>query len=344
MNDVLNALTERVTESRRTGHSLRIQGGDSKAHIIGRDCLADGTLNIAEYRGVSDYQPSELVLSARAGTGIGELQQLLNEQGQTLPFDPPAFGGRATLGGTLACNLNGPARPWLGSVRDAVLGVQLINGAGELLNFGGKVMKNVAGYDVSRLQAGALGTLGVITEVHLKVLPLPENCLTLAYETNAQQALALMAEHARQPKPLTGACWLDGRMYLRLAGAERAVQHTAREWGGEHADDAIWAQLRDLQHPFFEGEAPLWRLATDVHTPTSSESPQCIDWGGSQRWLRTKPATVPAGSHLTLFAGGDRRTEVRGELDDVQKRLQLRLKRSMDPDGVLNPGRLYSWM
>jgi glycolate oxidase FAD binding subunit len=222
--------------------------------------------------------------------------------------------------------------------------VQLINGQGELLEFGGRVMKNVAGYDVSRLQAGALGTLGALTEVHLKVLPLPECSLTLAYETSASEALGQMAEKARQAKPLTGACWLQGRLYLRLAGAREAVLHTASAWGGEQVDGVIWEQLRDLTHPFFAGNEPLWRLATNVHTPAAEEDSQCIDWAGSQRWLRTRPGTVLPGSHLCLYAGGDRQGEVRGELDPVQRRLQLRLKQSLDPAGIFNPGRLYSWM
>lgn len=344
MADALQALVEQVAGARRAGQTLRIRGGDSKVHMIGRDCHADRDLKLAGYHGVSDYQPRELVLSARAGTRISDLQLLLAEQGQTLPFDPPAFAGSATLGGTLACNINGPGRPWLGSVRDAVLGVQLINGEGELLEFGGKVMKNVAGYDISRLQAGALGTLGAITEVHLKVLPLPEYSVTLAYDCSAEAALQQMAEKARQPKPLTGACWLDGRLYLRLAGAQQAVQHTAGIWGGEQVETPLWEQLRDLTHPFFDGEQPLWRLATNIHTPAEKAGAQCIDWGGSQRWLRSLPGTIPAGSHLALFAGGDRQSEVRGELDPVQQRLQLRLKQSMDPAGMLNPGRLYSWM
>ena len=230
MTEALQQLVEQVSAARRAGNTLRIRGGDSKAQIIGRDCEADTELAVAGYQGVSDYQPRELVLSARAGSCISDLQALLAKEGQTLPFDPPPFAGRATLGGTLACNVSGPGRPWLGSVRDAVLGVQLINGEGQLLEFGGKVMKNVAGYDVSRLQAGALGTLGVITQVHLKVLPLPECSLTLAYETSADDALRQMAEKTRLPKPLTGACWLDGHLYLRLAGARQAVQHTASSW------------------------------------------------------------------------------------------------------------------
>lgn len=342
MTDHLHALSETVTQAHLEQRPLRIRGGDSKRHICGRDCQAETPLDISIHRGISDYQPDELVLSARAGTPIDELEQALAEQGQMLPFEPPSFDGRATLGGTLACNLSGPGRPWLGSVRDAVLGVNLINGRGQVLEFGGKVMKNVAGYDVSRLQAGALGTLGVITEVHLKVLPQPERSLTLAYEMDASSALATMAERARQPKPLSAASWVQGVLYLRLSGAESAVAHTAKTWGGEPADPVIWRQLRDHSHRFFGGDEPLWRLSTDAHTPANSE--QCIDWAGHQRWLRHQPEEVPVLSHLSLFAGGDRSSEVRPALDPVQQKLQLRLKQAMDPAGIFNPGRLYSWM
>ena len=342
MTDCLETLTDAVIQAQAEQSPLRIHGGDSKRDIIGRNSPAGTPLDISIYQGISDYQPDELVLSARAGTPIGELEQTLDQQGQMLPFEPQSFDGRATLGGTLACNLSGPGRPWLGSVRDAVLGVQLINGRGQLLEFGGKVMKNVAGYDVSRLQAGALGTLGVITEIHLKVLPRPERSLTLAYEMDATSALSVMAKRAREAKPLSAACWVHGTLYLRLSGAESAVAHTARTWGGEQAESVIWQQLRDHSHPFFSGDAPLWRLSTDVHTPPQSE--ECIDWAGNQRWLRQKPESVAALSHLSLYAGGDRSAEVRPALDPVQQKLQLRLKQAMDPAGILNPGRLYSWM
>jgi glycolate oxidase FAD binding subunit len=345
MADQSAALREAIAEAIASHRPVYIRGGDSKRHLCGRACGARA-LDVGGHRGIVDYQPDELMLSARAGTPLLELEQALAEHDQVLPFEPPHFAGRATLGGTLACNLSGPARPWWGSVRDAVLGVQLITGQAQLLNFGGKVMKNVAGYDVSRLQAGALGTLGLITEVHLKVLPRPQATRTLAFEVSPDQAVETLCRHASQPKPLTGACWVDGRLFLRLAGAERAVEHTAKRWGGETTDARIWQQLRELEHPFFAGDAPLWRLSTAPGTPLAEETDQCVDWGGAQRWLRGDVAarSLPAGSQLCLFAGGDRSSEVRGALDPVQQRLQQRLKNAFDPAGIFNPGRLYSWM
>lgn len=342
MTDLGQQLRERVAEAAGRGESVYIRGGDSKRALLGRSCDATA-VDLGEHSGITDYQPDELLVSARAGTPLHELQSALAEHGQLLPFEPPLFDGRATLGGTLASNLSGPARPWRGSIRDAVLGLQLINGRGELLNFGGKVMKNVAGYDVSRLQAGALGTLGVITEVHLKVLPAPETEITLAYELDCADAMTLMNQRAALPKPLSGACWIEDRLYLRLSGAESAVQHTARSWGGDTCHDEPWTGLREMTLPFFQDSAPLWRLSCSPAHPVQPATAQLIDWGGAQRWFREAPAP-PAGSHLSLFAGGDRSEEVRGELDSVQQALHLRLKQAFDPRGVFNPGRLYSWM
>ena len=344
MTDLLQQLASQIRSAKADNSTLYITGGDSKRHQVGRACSAEHTLDVSGHSGISEYQPQELVISARAGTPLVELEAALADQGQMLPFEPPRYDGRATLGGTLACNLSGPGRPWLGSIRDSVLGVQLINSDGQTLNFGGKVMKNVAGYDVARLQAGALGTLGVITEVHLKVLPLPEATATLVKQTSPQEALELMAKYAGQPKPLTGACWVEGKLYLRLAGAASAVNHSANSWGGELVDGSIWTQLRDMTHPFFQPTAELWRLATTPTAPCPDTAEQCIDWGGSQRWQRASPEEIPSGAHLALFSGGNRDTEVRGQLDQVQQTLQLRLKKAFDPTGVFNPGRLYSWM
>lgn len=345
MADRTEALREAVAAACADASPLYIRGGDSKRKLIGRDCDAT-PLDIGGHSGIIDYQPDELVLSARAGTPLVALADALAEYGQTLPFEPPQLQGSATLGGTLACNLSGPARPWLGSIRDAVLGVQLINGRAQTLDFGGKVMKNVAGYDVSRLQAGALGTLGVITAVHCKVLPLPAATLTLAYDMPAAAAISTMCTRALESRPLTGACWLEGRLYLRLAGAENAVRHTASLWGGEQVDDSIWAQLRELQHPLFEGGEPLWRLSCAPNTPHIAQLTRAIDWGGAVRWLQGDVHTLnlPAGAHLTLFQGGDRSSEVRGRLDPVQQQLQRRIKQAFDPAGIFNPGRLYSWI
>jgi len=329
-----------------------ISAGGSKRHMIGRDCSAE-ELNVSAHRGIVDYQPQELVITARAATPLTEIIALLDTNQQMLSFEPPLFNGQATLGGTLACNLSGPARPWGGSIRDMVLGVELINGKCERLKFGGQVMKNVAGYDVSRLQAGALGTLGVISEVSLKVLPRPENTLTLRYAVSAADAIPLMNRRAGEPKPLSGAFWQDGQLYLRLSGTSSAVTSTATQWGGDTVEDdaALWEALRDMTLPFFDGDAPLWRLSLQSsarHNPELGGA--LIDWAGAQRWVRSEHARAPldeiaaaAGGHVTLFRGGDRRGDVRPPLDAVQQRLQQRLKASFDPNGIFNPGRLYPW-
>lgn len=346
-------IAARVRDAADGGQALYIQGGGSKRALLGRDCLAP-ELDVSGHSGITDYQPSELVLTARAGTPLTTLQATLAAHGQVLPFDPPLFDGRATLGGTLACNLSGPGRPWSGSVRDLVLGVQLIDGRGELLRFGGKVMKNVAGYDVSRLQAGALGTLGVITEISLKVLPRAEHTLTMAYEMPAREALTTMNRRAATAAPLCGACWRDGQLYLRLSGEPGAVRHTARNWGGEPVADGdqFWCELRELRLPFFAGDAPLWRLSVKPTAALPAESgPLLLDWCGAQRWLRgefqleaLQQWAAAAGGNATLVRGGDRSAEVRPLPDPVSRRLQQRLKQSFDPRGIFNPGRLYGWL
>lgn len=342
-------LADAVARAAADRQPLYIGAGGSKRRLLGRDCEAP-LLDVSGHRGIVDYEPGELVLTARAGTPLTELQAALAAQGQTLPFEPPLFGGRATLGGTVACNSSGPARPWGGAVRDLVLGVQLINGRGELLNFGGRVMKNVAGYDVSRLQAGALGTLGVLTRVSLKVLPAPERNLTLVYELDAAAAVMVMNRRAGEPRPLSGACWVDGRLYLRLSGPGGALAHTARQWGGEVLDgaDDFWRDLRELALPFFDGDAPLWRCSLRPTAPVDLlPGPALIDWAGALRWVRgahrleqLQRAAAGAGGHVTLFRGGDRRGAVLPRPDPVSAGLQRRLKLAFDPLGILNPGRL----
>jgi len=351
--DMAQQVCETIIQARESQRPVYISAGGSKRHMIGRQCDAQ-VLDVSGHQGIIDYQPAELVITARAGTALTELQEQLQLHGQTLPFEPPLFGGSATLGGTLACNLSGPARPWSGSIRDMVLGVQLINGRGELLNFGGKVMKNVAGYDLSRLQAGALGTLGVLSEISLKVLPRQEHTLHLSYEMSAQEAVDTMNRRAGEPKPLTGAFWLEGRLHLRLAGAASAVEHSAGLWGGDRLaqEDTTWRDLRDMSLPFFDGGEPLWRFSVKgTAAVASSLDPGLIDWCGAQRWVRgshdlclMQDIARAGQGHVTLYRGGDRSGETRSPLNAVEQRLQRRLKYAFDPDGILNPGRLYSWL
>ncbi|MAT93194.1 MAG: glycolate oxidase subunit GlcE [Halioglobus sp.] len=351
VEDAVAELAARVAAAHDEGRCLYIRAGDSKRDLLGRRCDA-APLDVSAHRGVIDYAPGEMVITVRAATPVQEVIDVLAAEGQGLACDPPRSAGRATIGGSLACNLSGPARPWSGSLRDAVLGLGLINGRGEVLRFGGRVMKNVAGYDVSRLQAGAMGTLGVITDLSLKVMPLAQQRLTLAYEMDAAQALATMQRRACEPAPLDGACWFDGRLLLRLSGADSAVQAARRAWGGEALEnnDDRWARLRDLTLPQLCGEGPLWRLGVGA-TAALEHAPAVIDWGGAQRWFPGEREAAAmhdsarrGGGHACLLRGGDRAGEVLSAPAAGVRRLQRALKRAFDPRGVLNPGRLYGWL
>src|SRR5690554_4742362 len=314
MADQIQTLQEQVLQARSNGQKLNIVGGGTKS-FMGRQGSAEaGTLSLAEHTGVVEYHPVELVLTVRAGTPLKEIEAVLAEQGQCLHFEPPHFGDASTIGGTLACNLSGPARPWAGSVRDQVLGIRLLNGKGEHLRFGGQVMKNVAGYDVSRLQAGAMGTVGVITEISLKVMPKPAATTTLVREMTMDEVVEYMNRRAGEPKPITGACWVDGKVYLRLAGAKSAVEATAEQWGGQVLADGeqFWRQVQDMQHPFFDDpELPLWRFSVDSTAKTPElDGPWMIDWAGSQRWYRgqasldqLEPLARAAGGQVSLQPG-----------------------------------------
>ena len=351
MTDCGEEIACTVAAAAAQSQPLYISGGGSKTQLLGRACEAK-VLDVGGHTGIIDYQPSELVLTARAGTTVAAIEAVLDREQQSLPFEPPLLDGQATLGGTIACNLSGPARPWTGSGRDLVLGVRLIDGLGQQLNFGGKVMKNVAGYDVSRLQAGALGTLGVLSEISLKVMPRPEHSLTLLYEMGADEAIEHMNRRAGEAAPLSGACWLDGKLYLRLSGTSTAVDHKASVWGGERiaSGGAFWRELREMTLPFFDGPDPLWRLSLKA-TARAGKHPGLIDWGGAQRWLRghyeletLQRDVAGAGGSVTLVRGGNPGEELRARPNHDMVRLQQRLKNTFDPKGILNPGRLYGWL
>jgi glycolate oxidase FAD binding subunit len=317
-------------------------------------------------RGISSYEPSELVVSARAGTPLAELEAVLAEQGQCLPFEPPRFAAAAgdaaggTVGGMVAAGLSGPARAAVGSVRDHVLGATLLNGKGEVLSFGGQVMKNVAGYDISRLLAGSLGVLGAICEVSLKVLPVPAASTTLRFEIDQPAALQRLNEWAGLPLPLHASAWWNGMLVVRLSGAAAAVHAAAVRLGGEVVDaplaSTFWAGLRDHRDEFFvgaqravDGGATLWRLSLpSTAAPLKLAGEELIEWGGAQRWLcsalpagTVRDAAAAAGGHATLFRGGDRSSGVFAPLKSPLDRIHRELKRAFDPDGVFNPGRLY---
>ena len=334
-----------VHDAYQRSESLYIAAGGSKRHIIGRECEAT-PLDVCGHRGIIDYQPDELVLCARAGTPLGVLQEALALHNQVLPFDPPLFGDRATLGGTLACNLSGPGRPWYGSIRDATLGIKLVNGKGELLEFGGKVMKNVAGYDVSRLMAGALGTLGVVLETSFKVLPLPAKELTLEFSSGHNQAVMRMNEWSGQPLPLSAAAWQDGTLRIRLSGAASEVDNAVGKLKPENVPDNndYWSGLREHGLSFFDGNLPLWRISVPpASTPWEVLGEFLIDWGGAQHWYRTQePAEEirrhadAAGGHAVLFRGPPD-VEKFHPLPEAAARLQQRVRDAFDPQGIFNP-------
>jgi glycolate oxidase FAD binding subunit len=344
--DRTEALQAAVASAFAAGNGLRLRGGGTKDFYGRRP--AGALLEVGEHQGLVAYEPTELVLTARAGTRLDALEALLAEHRQILAFEPPHFGPGATLGGTIACGFSGPRRPYAGAARDFVLGVRVINGRGEVLRFGGQVMKNVAGYDVARLMVGALGTLGLLLEVSVKVLPAPASEVTLVQEQDARQAVETMNRLAGRPLPLSAAAHWDGRLYLRLSGSASAVAAAARTLGGEPGPDGIWADLREHRLPFFAGEQALWRVSVPPAAAPGGSGEWLLDWGGAQRWLRSDaPAptvqaqAVAAGGHASVFRGGDREAAVFQPLPEGLAALHQRLKQAFDPRGILNPGRLY---
>ena len=334
---------------------LRIRGSGSKDFHGGP--LAGEVLETAAHVGIVSYEPSELVVTVRCGTPLATLKSALAERRQFLPFEAPEFGPGATVGGVVATGLSGPRRMAVGSLRDFVLGVTLMDGEGRVLKFGGEVMKNVAGYDVSRLMAGSLGTLGLILEVSLKVLPLPFAEASLVFEMPQAKALETMNRWAGQPLPVSATCWAGNRLNVRLSGAEAAVGAARVALGGEGMDAAeaatFWRDLREQEAPFFvEDRGPLWRLAVPpVAGALDLPGQPLLEWGGAQRWLRgdldlgmVRAAATAAGGHATLFRGADdarRAAGVFAPLSPPLATIHRRLKAAFDPHGVFGPGRLY---
>ena len=349
-NDIGKALQQAVITAIANKSPLNIIGTGSKS-FYGR--VATGApLTVAGHSGIVSYEPTELVITARAGTPLTEIETLLTSHGQMLAFEPPRFGTGGTLGGSIACGLSGPRRPYTGSVRDFVLGVKSINGRGEIVQFGGTVMKNVAGFDVSRLLTGSLGTLGILLEVSLKVLPQPESEQTRLFECSEQEAIKRMNAWAGLSLPLSGAFFESGQLHLRLSGSTATLRAACARLGGENFADgmAMWNRLRDQQQHFFMDDIPLWRLSVPAATPPLNLPGSCLlDWGGAQRWLKSdapaatiRAAASEVGGHATLFCGGDRRSEVFHPLPPAMMSVQQRIKTAFDPHGIFNPGRMYS--
>jgi glycolate oxidase FAD binding subunit len=341
------ALADRVRTAAAAKTPLRIVGGNTKA-FYGRQITGEA-LSLAGHCGIIDYDPSELVVVARAGTPLAEIEARLAERGQRLAFEPPRLGPASTIGGVVAAGLSGPKRPFGGAVRDCVLGATILDGRGQVLRFGGQVFKNVAGFDAFRLQAGALGCLGVILEVSLRVSPDPRREVALALEAGSEAARRRVCELMGRPTPLSGAFHDGSRLHLRLSGGEAGVAALAAELGGEEEPLSFWDQVRDFTHPALAGDGPLWRLSLPQTAPIPAVGDIAAwDWAGSQVWLRSdRPAAeiwdtaAGAGGHATLFRGAAPGSEVFQPLALALLALHQRLKVAFDPAGVLNPGRMY---
>ncbi|WP_431261340.1 glycolate oxidase subunit GlcE [Roseateles chitinivorans] len=356
----LEAMAARFQE----GRPVRLTGHGSKDFYGGPlgDAEPMSTLSL---NGVMAYEPSELYVTAAAGTPAADVEALLAQHGQHLAFEPPRFvgaasGGTGTIGGMVASGLSGPARATAGAVRDHVLGLTMLDAKGELLHFGGTVMKNVAGYDVSRLMAGSMGVLGLIAQVTLKVLPQPVATVTLRFEASQDKALLRMNRWGGQPLPISASAWWDGALVVRLSGAEAAVRAAGHKLGGSAIPEAMaapfWQGLRDQCDEFFlgarravQGGATLWRIAVPSTTPAMAlHGEQLVEWGGAQRWVVTPmaPAQVrevvaAAGGHATMFYANDKSEGAFSPLGPQLTRIHRELKRQFDPAGIFNPGRLY---
>ena len=351
MQDAIDKLAATIREAAKQKRALCIRGGGTKDFYGGP--IHGHKLNTGEHRGIVTYEPTELVITARAGTPLTEIEAALREKGQMLAFEPPHFGQGATLGGCVSAGLSGPRRPYSGAVRDFVLGVRVLDGKGDDLRFGGEVMKNVAGYDVSRLMAGSLGTLGVLLEVSLKVLPHPAFETTLLLKRGEVEAISLMNVWAGRPLPITATAWRDGDLGVRLSGTHVAVDAATKKLGGTLVapDQAqrFWSGIREQTDPFFSGEAPLWRLSIKSTTPPLAlPGQQLIEWGGALRWYKSsadaktmREAAARAGGHATLFRGGDRSVGVFQPLSPVLMKLHRNLKQAFDPSAIFNSGRMY---
>lgn len=345
----LQALQERIRDAAGRGTSLRLRGGGSK-DFYGNPPRGE-LLDTRAYEGVVAYEPTELVLTARCGTALSEIEKLLEEKGQYLPFEPPHFGPQATLGGCVAAGLSGPRRASAGALRDFILGVKLVDGRGRVVSFGGQVMKNVAGYDVARLAAGSLGTLGVLAEVSLKLLPVPATELTVQLEIGEQAALATLNRWAGQPLALSATAWHEGQLRVRLSGSAAAVRAAAEKIGGTAVQGVdFWRGIREQTDRFFSGPEPLWRLALpSITAPLALPGRTLIEWGGGLRWLKSdadprdvRDAAQREGGHATLFRSPKKNVEAFSPLTPVALRIHRELKAAFDPAGILNPGRMYA--
>jgi glycolate oxidase FAD binding subunit len=348
MQEVIQQFSETIRKAAAEQTLLRIRGSGSK-DFYGLVLIGD-VLDTHALTGIVDYEPTELVITARAGTPLREIEKALTDKGQMLAFEPPHFGPEATLGGCIASGFSGPRRAAMGSARDFVLGVRIVNGLGEDLRFGGQVMKNVAGYDLSRLLTGSFGTLGLITELSVKVLPLPQEERTLQFAMNEAAAIESMNKWAAKPLSLSASCYVGGALYVRLSGATPAVSASQKKLGGDvvQTGPAFWQSIREQTHPLFSGAPALWRFSIRSTTAPLGLGHQLIEWNGGLRWMaadldpsKAFDAAHKAGGHATLFRGGNKRHGIQ-QFSPGLLAVHKKLKRAFDPHGILGPGRIHA--
>jgi len=347
-SDLSNELQEKVSCANSNKTPLNITAGCSKT-FFGHE--VDGEkLDVSSHAGIIGYRASELVITARSGTKLTDIETALAEQNQQLAFEPPRHTADSTIGGVIACGLSGPGRPFQGAARDFVLGAKIINGKGELMQFGGQVMKNVAGYDVSRLMVGAQGTLGVLLELSLKVLPKAETETTLAFEINATEGHKRLREWLSDGHPVTASCHYQGVFSIRLGSTENSIRDAQKKMGGEVISSDLWQQLRHQSHPWFQ-QKNLWRMSLPPAAAIHDEDKQLIEWGGALRWKVSNndlfEQAKRLGGHATRYTLNTNSTKATTS-DEIFQPLQggmlaihKRIKYALDPNNILNPARLY---
>ena len=342
-SDLIKQLADEVREQSEIARPIDIVGGGSKAFLSSGRLENSYQLALSAHRGVISYEPRELVLRARAGTPLAELNALVDAEGQILAFDPPDYG-TSTLGGTVACGLSGPRRPFTGSVRDFVLGIGAITSSGVYHEFGGQVMKNVAGYDVARLMTGAFGTLGVLTDISLKVLPKPECEVTLMQEITPDELRSRMRGLRNSAAPLSGLMASQNVLYIRLSGTEIGVRAAAADIGGEEVIGDQWALASTQRLPALASAKQLWRVSVSSDNPMHMTDAALVEWGGAVRWL-SDPVSIPRSESAPgwLFKneedGGP--LERMPPLPEYVRGLHQRLKKAFDPICIMNPDRMY---
>jgi glycolate oxidase FAD binding subunit len=346
------ALQQQVLNAFSNNTPLNIQGGGSKDFLGNAKLSGALPVDVSQLRGIVEYDPRELVLTARSGTPLSEIEEVLAKAEQMLAFEPPHFGNTATLGGTIACGLSGPRRPYSGSARDFVLGCKLLDGRGDILQFGGQVIKNVAGYDVSRLMVGAYGTLGIMLEISLKVMPRPAHSMTVIRKCSSADAVASMSALLSQPYPVDGACYHDDCCYIRFSGSAQAIKEARTKISGDVLSEAetFWSALKEQELAFFHDKRTLYRIVVKPATPPLSiEGAWLLDWGGAQRWLYSAEDSAvirrqveQAGGQVTLFRGSNQNANIFQPLSAPVMAIHQRLKASFDPKNIFNRGRIFS--